>query len=65
MLARGLDALAARQADNAVNVQPLVGNDTRGSLNLPGLQLSAQHHQNVAALALMAHPVFVLVVADG
>ena len=65
VLGRVLYALPARQTKYAVNVQPLVGNDAGGSLNLARLQLPAHDHQYVAVLTLMAHPVLVFIVADG
>ena len=64
MLSRILDALTTRQTKNGINVQPLIGKDPCGRLNLAGFQLSAQHHQDVAVLALMTHPVLILLVAD-
>ena len=60
-----LDALAPCQSQDAVYVQSLVGQYARGTLYLACLQLPAQHHQYIAILALVAHPVFVLIVTDG
>ena len=65
MLRGVLDALASREAQDGVDVQSLVCEDARGTLYLTGLQLTAHHHEDVTVLALMAHPVFVLIVADG
>ena len=59
------NAFTTCQAKNGVDVQSLVCQDTCCRLNLTGFQLSAQHHENVAVLALVAHPVFVFLVADG
>ena len=65
MLVQLLDTLTTREAQDGVDVQSLVGQNLCGSLYLTGFQLSSQHHEDVAVLALMAHPVFVLIVADG
>ena len=65
MLVELFDALTSRQAYYTVNVKSLVGNDSGGSGNLAGLQLSTHHHEDVAVFALMAYPVFVFVVRDG
>ena len=65
MLRGILDALTSRQSENGVDVQPLIGEDTCGTLYLPGLQLPPHNHEDVAVLALMAHPVLILIVADG
>ena len=60
-----LDTLTAREAQDAVDVQSLVCKDARGTLYLTGLQLTAHHHEDVTVLALMSHPVFILIVANG
>ena len=56
---------AARQALDGVDVHALVGQDAGGCGNLVGGQLAAQQRQDVAVLALHAHPVLVLLGTDG
>ena len=65
MLRGVLDAFASREAQDGVDVQPLVCEDARGALYLTRLQLTAHHHEDVTVLALMSHPVFILIVANG
>ena len=64
VLGRVLDALAACHTADGVDIKALVGNDAGGTLYLARLQLTTHDHQDVAVLALMAHPVLVLVVGD-
>ena len=64
MLGWVLDALASCEADDGVDVQTLVGNDASGCLNLLGFQLATHHHEDIAVLALMAHPVLVFFIGD-
>ena len=65
MLAWVLDTLSTRQSQDRVDVQSLVGKDTCSPLNLTGLQLATQYHEDITVLSLMAHPVFILFVSDG
>ena len=65
MLGRIFNALTSCQSEDGVNVQSLIGNDACGSLNLAGFQLASHDHENVSVLALMAYPVFILVVSNG
>jgi len=65
MLAGVLDTLAACQSQDGVDVESLVCQDAGSPLNLPGFQLSPHHHEDIAVLALMAHPVLILIIADG
>ena len=65
MLCGVLDALTARQSQDGVDVEALVCKDARGAFDMARLQLSPHDHEDVAVLALMAHPVFILVIADG
>ena len=65
MLSWILNALTSRQTDDGVDVQALIGNHPGGCLYLTGFQLATHHHEDVTVLALMAYPVFVLIVADG
>ena len=65
MLAWVLDALTARESQDGVDVEALIGKDARGTFNLTGLKLAPHHHEDITVLALMAYPVFVLIVGDG
>ena len=60
-----LDALTARKSQDGVDVEALIGKDARGAFNMTGLELATHHHEDITVLALMAHPVFVLIVGDG
>ena len=64
LLLRVLYALSAREALYGVDVEALLGNEPGDSLNLSGLQLTAQHGEDVAVLALSAYPVLVLLHRD-
>ena len=61
---RMLDAHAARQALDGVDVQAVPCDNLGGRLDLPGAEAAADGGEDVAVAALAAHPVLVLVVGD-
>ena len=65
MLGGVLDTLATRHASDGVDVEALIGNDACGSLYLSRFQRAPHDHQDIAVLALVSHPVLVLIVANG
>ena len=65
MFAWILDTLTTCQSKDGVDIQSLVGKDTCSTFYLACLQLTTQHHEDIAVLALMPHPVFVLIVGNG
>ena len=65
MLTWVLDALTPRESQDRVDVKALVCKDARGTFNLTGFELAPHHHEDITVLTLMAHPVFVLIIADG
>ena len=65
MFTRILDTLTTCQSQDRINVQTLIGQDTRGTLDLTGLQLAPQYHEDVTVLTLMSHPVLIFIIRDG
>ena len=59
-----LDALASCHTADGINIKSLVGNNASSGLNLLSFQLSAKYHEDIAILALMTYPFFVLIVSN-
>ena len=65
MLVLVANAAAAREAEYRVDIQSLFGNYLCGPCYLTRAEIPSNHREDIAVLALTAHPVFILVVANG
>ena len=65
LLVQLFNTFPARQTQNRINIKPLISKNLSGRLNLPRLELSAQHSKDISVLTLMPHPILVLIVANG